>query len=142
MAFSRGGWIGLTAKHTRADMIRAVLEGVAYSQMDCLQIIENMGVEVKSVRLSGGGAKSPFWRQMFADVFGKRVVTLESQEGSAYGAALLGMVATGAFGSLSEACAATIREVDVIEPGTDRSIHAHGYKTYQALYPALKGVAF
>ena len=141
-AQARGGWIGLTAKHTRADMIRAVLEGVAYSQMDCLQIIENMGVEIKSVRLSGGGAKSPFWRQMFANVFGKRVVTLESQEGSAYGAALLGMVATGAFATLREACAATIREVDVVEPDTEAQQYKAGHKTYQALYPALKNVAF
>ena len=141
-AKARGGWIGLTAKHTRADMIRAVLEGVAYSQMDCLEIIEGMGVAVKSVRLSGGGAKSPFWRQMFANVFGKRVVILESSEGSAYGAALLAMVATGAFGSLAEACRATIRETDVVEPGADAAQYKMGYRTYQALYPALKGVAY
>jgi xylulokinase len=137
-AEARGGWIGMTAKHTRADMIRSLLEGVAYSQKDCLEIIEQMGVAVKSVRLSGGGAKSPFWRQMFADVFGKRVVTLESQEGSAYGAALLGMVATGEFATLPQACAATIREVDVVEPGPDASAYKTGHKTYQALYPALK----
>jgi xylulokinase len=139
---ARGGWIGLTAKHTRAEMIRAVLEGVAYSQMDCLELIEEMGVEVKSVRVSGGGAKSPFWRQMFANVFGKKVVTLESQEGSAYGAALLGMVATGVFASLPEACAATIREVDTVEPDASQDQYKTGHKTYQALYPALKNVAF
>lgn len=137
-AEARGGWMGMTAKHTRADMIRAVLEGVAYSQKDCLEIIEQMGVAVKSVRLSGGGAKSPFWRQMFADVFGKRVVTLEWQEGSAYGAALLGMVATGEFATLPQACAATIREVDIVEPRSDTSAYQAGHKTYQALYPALK----
>jgi xylulokinase len=137
-AEARGGWIGMTAKHTRADMIRAVLEGVAYSQADCLEIIEGMGVNVSSVRLSGGGAKSPFWRQMFANVFGKRVVTLESQEGSAYGAALLGMVATGAFTSLPEACKATIRETESVEPNAEASIYKTGHKAYQALYPALK----
>jgi len=141
-AEARGGWIGLTAKHSRADMIRAVLEGVAYSQMDCLEIIDNMGVKVKTVRLSGGGAKSPFWRQMFANVFGKQVVTLESQEGSAYGAALLGMVATGAFATLEQACAATIRQIDVVEPNADAHQYKTGHKTYQALYPALKNVAF
>ena len=139
-AEARGGWIGMTAKHTRADLVRAVLEGVAYSQMDCLEIIERMGVTVKSVRLSGGGAKSSFWRQMFSNVFGKRVVTLASQEGSAYGAALLGMVATGAFTSLPEACAATIREVDVVEPDAEAGVYAEGHKRYQALYPALKSV--
>jgi xylulokinase len=136
-AEARGGWIGLTAKHTRADLIRAVLEGVAYSQMDCLQIIEQMGVEVKSVRLSGGGAKSAFWRQMFADVFGKRVVTLDTQEGSAYGVALLAMVGTGAVSSLSQACAACIREADSVEP-REIDVYKAGHATYQALYPALK----
>ena len=141
-AGARGGWIGLTARHRRADMIRAVLEGVAYSQMDCLALIEQMGVEVKSVRLSGGGAKSPFWRQMFANVFDKPVVTLESSEGSAYGAALLGMVATGEFASVPEACAATIRENELVEPNGESASYEAGHKTYQALYPALKGVAF
>ncbi|HZU26758.1 MAG TPA: xylulokinase, partial [Bryobacteraceae bacterium] len=86
-ATARGGWIGITAKHTRADLIRALLEGVSYSQKDCLDIIEGMGVPLSSVRASGGGAQSPFWRQMLADVFNKRVVTLDTQEGSAYGAA-------------------------------------------------------
>jgi xylulokinase len=138
----RGGWIGLTNKHKRGDLIRALLEGVAYSQKDCLDLIELMGVAVTSVRLSGGGAKSPFWRQMFANVFSKRVVTLETQEGSAYGAALLAMVATGAFKSLPEACAATIREVDSVYPNADSGVYAAGHKTYQNLYPALKGVAF
>jgi xylulokinase len=93
-ASARGGWIGLTARHTRADLIRSLMEGVAYSQKDGLEIIEQMGVPVHSIRLSGGGARSPFWRQMFADVLGKRVSVLESQEGSAYGAALLALVGT------------------------------------------------
>lgn len=142
-ATARGGWIGLTAKHTRADLIRAVLEGVAYSQRDCLQIIEGMGSPVASVRLSGGGAKSPFWRQMFADVFNRKVVTLETQEGSAYGAALLGMVATGAYSSLPQACSAVIREVDTVEPQADAAAaYAAGHKGYQSLYPPLKSVGF
>ena len=66
---ARGGWIGLTAKHTRADLIRSVVEGVSYSQKDCLDIVEELGVPVSSVRASGGGARSPFWRQILADVF-------------------------------------------------------------------------
>ncbi|MGH9719413.1 MAG: xylulokinase, partial [Bryobacteraceae bacterium] len=82
-ATARGGWVGLTAKHTRAHLIRAVVEGVSYSQKDCLDIIEQLGVAPRSVRASGGGAKSAFWRQMLADVLAKPVVTLESQEGSA-----------------------------------------------------------
>ncbi len=99
-ASARGGWVGITAKHTRADLIRAVIEGVSYSQKDCLELIEGMGVKVESVRASGGGAQSPFWRQMLADVFGKRVVVLKTQEGSAYGAALLAMTGTGEYASV------------------------------------------
>src|SRR5439155_8988422 len=111
-ATARGGWIGLTASHTRADLIRAVIEGVSYSQRDCLDIIEELGVTVNSVRASGGGARSAFWRQLLADILNKRVVTLETQEGSAYGAALLAMVAGGEYSSVPEVCRATIREVD------------------------------
>jgi xylulokinase len=138
-ATARGGWIGLTAKHTRADLIRAVVEGVSYSQKDCLGIIEQLGVPVSSVRVSGGGARSPFWRQILADVFGKPVVTLENQEGSAYGAALLAMVGTGEFGTVPEACHATIRETECVEPrAAESKTYAGGYETYRALYPALK----
>jgi len=135
----RGGWVGLTARHTRADLIRALVEGVSYSQQDGLQIIEELGVPVESVRASGGGAQSFFWRQILADVFDKRVVTLESQEGSAYGAALLGMVATGAFASVPEACRATVREVASVTPKPgDVPIYRAGHRTYQRLYPALR----
>ena len=135
----RGGWVGLTARHTRADLIRSLIEGVSYSQMDGLEIIEGLGVPVESVRVSGGGANSPFWRQMLADVFGKRVVTLATQEGSAYGAALLAMVATGVFANVPEACHATVREVERLEPRDyESAVYASGHKTYQKLYPALR----
>src|SRR6185437_10606875 len=70
-AAARGGWIGITARHTRADLIRSVIEGVSYSQKDCLEIVEQLGVTVNSVRVSGGGGKSPFWRQVLADVLQK-----------------------------------------------------------------------
>jgi len=138
-AAARGGWIGLTARHTRADLIRALLEGVSYSQKDCLDIIEELGVEVESVRVSGGGARSPFWRQLLADVLGKRVVVLETQEGSAYGAALMALVGTGVYGSVPEACRAAIREVDSVTPrSTERELYACGHQVYRALYPALR----
>jgi xylulokinase len=137
-ARARGGWIGLTAGHTRADLIRSLLEGVSFSQRDCLEIIEQMGVPVESVRLSGGGAASPFWRQMLADAFGKRAVILETQEGSAYGAALLAMVGTSAFGSIRDLCREAIREVESIQPQPlEAHMYAERHRTYQALYPAL-----
>jgi xylulokinase len=138
-ALARGGWIGLTAGHTRADLIRSLLEGVSFSQRDCLDIIEQMGVPAESVRLSGGGAASPFWRQMLADVFGKRAVILETQEGSAYGAALLAMVGTGAFGSIRGLCREAIREVESIEPEPrEATKYAECHRRYQSLYPALR----
>jgi xylulokinase len=139
-AMARGGWIGVTAKHTRADMIRALIEGVSFSQKDCLDIVAGLGCEISSVRVSGGGAKSAFWRQMLADVFNKRVVSLETQEGSAHGAALLAMVGAGAFASVPEACKAVIREVESVEPRAEQAEqYARKHEIYQSLYPALKG---
>ncbi|HSW51079.1 MAG TPA: FGGY-family carbohydrate kinase, partial [Bryobacteraceae bacterium] len=138
---ARGGWVGITAKHTRADMIRALLEGVCYSQRDCLDIIDQMGAAIDSVRLSGGGAKSPFWRQLFADIFGKRVVTLACQEGSAYGAALLSLVGTGAYASVPEVCRAVTKEVDSVMPRPHESqLYRRGHELYRALYPSLKPI--
>jgi xylulokinase len=137
-ASARGGWIGLTAKHTRADLIRALLEGVSYSQKDCLDIVEQMSGPVQSVRVSGGGARSPFWRQMLADVFGKRVAVVETQEGSAYGAALLALVGTGAYASAQEVCSSAIHETDSVAPQPrETAVYAQGHRTYQSLYPAL-----
>jgi xylulokinase len=123
-ALARGGWIGVTAKHTRADLIRALIEGVSFSLKDCLDIVSTLGVEIESVRVSGGGAKSKFWRQLLADIFNKRVVTLETQEGSAYGAALLAMPHQP-----------EIREVESVEPQKD---YSKKHEIYKSLYPALK----
>lgn len=134
-AQARGGWIGLTAKHARADLIRSVIEGVSYSQKDALDIIEGLGAPVNSVRASGGGARSLFWRQTLADIFAKPVVSLASQEGSAAGAALLAMVGTGEFASVPEACAATVRIVETLTPQQD---YGDRHSVYRSLYPALQ----
>ncbi len=135
-ATARAAWVGLTAKHSRADMIRAILEGVSFSQNDCLRIIEDMGVPIRSVRVSGGGARSAFWHQMLADVFSKTVTTLETQEGSAYGAALLAL--SREIGSVEETCRLAIREVTRSEPASNH--YQRAYETYRALYPALKPI--
>lgn len=138
---ARGGWIGITARHQTADLIRAIIEGVSYSLKDCLNIIEGMKVPATKIRASGGGGKSAFWRQVLADVFGKPVVTLETQEGSAYGAALLAMTGTGEFASVPEACRATVREVSGVEPRTHEShLYQRGYEVYTALYPSLRPI--
>lgn len=138
---ARGGWIGVTAKHTRADLIRAILEGVAYSQRDCLELIEGLDVPVEAVRASGGGGQSRFWRQILADVLGKRVVALRTQEGSAYGAALLALAGTGGYSSVEEVCQVAIEEVSVQEPRAHESqFYQRGYEVYKALYPSLKPI--
>jgi xylulokinase len=138
-ALARGGWIGLTNKHVRADLIRSIVEGVSYSQRDCLDIIEGLGVPVNSVRASGGGAQSPFWRQLLASILNKRVVTLETQEGSAYGAALLALAGSGEYASTQEVCRAAIRETDSVSPrAADAAFYGKAHKVYQSLYPALK----
>jgi len=140
-ATARGGWIGLTNSHKRADLVRSLIEGVSYSQRDCLEIIEALGVEVNSVRASGGGAQSPFWRGLLANVLNKRVVTLETQEGSAYGAALLALAGTGTYGSVPEVCQTAIHETESISPSApDTAFYEKGHRVYQALYPALKPV--
>jgi xylulokinase len=138
-AAARGGWIGLTASHTRADLIRAVIEGVSYSQRDCLDIIELLGVTVNSVRASGGGAKSAFWRGLLAGILNKRVVTLETQEGSAYGAALLALAGTGEYTSVPDVCREAIRETDSVSAQDgDAAFYEKAHRVYQSLYPALR----
>lgn len=138
---ARGGWIGLTAKHTRADLVRAVLEGVSYSMKDCLHVIEQMGVDARTVRASGGGARSAFWRQMLADILGVGVATLKNTDGSAYGAALLAMAGSGAFKSVEEACKKAIHEQDTLVPFAHTSAaYQRGYEVYTVLYPTLKPI--
>jgi len=137
--FARGGWIGLTAAHTRADLLRSIVEGVSYSQRDCLNLIADLGIPATSLRASGGGARSPFWRQLLADVFAKPIASLENQEGSAYGAALVAMVGCGEFSSVPEACRAAVRQTEVLQPRpAEAGVYAGGYKAWRALYPALK----
>jgi xylulokinase len=138
---ARGGWVGLTAKHTRADLIRSLIEGVSYSQKDCLDLIEQLGIPVFTIRASGGGSRSSFWRQILADVFDRKVARLENQEGAAFGAALLSMVGTGEFASVPEACAATVRETECVLPrAAESKTYAGNYEIYRALYPALSPV--
>ena len=136
---ARGCFIGLTLAHTRGHMLRAVMEGVTYSMRDSLAIIEGLGVPVKQIRASGGGSRSPFWRQIQADVFGRKVVTINCEEGAAYGVALLAAVGAGAFKNIQEACSATISVVK--ETTTVRAAKARydcAFPIYQQLYRSLK----
>ena len=138
-AYARGGWIGMTAKHTRAHLVRAILEGVAYSLNDCLGIVESVGAEVQAVRASGGGARSSLWREILAGVFRRPIATLQTQEGSAYGAALLAMVGTGEYGSVNEVCRSVIHERDRVDPDEGLvAVYRESYALFRDLYPALR----
>jgi xylulokinase len=136
---ARGCFIGLTTSHTRGHLTRAVMEGVTYSLRDALEIIQDLGVPVEQIRASGGGSKSPFWRQVQADVFGQKVVTLNSEEGPGYGVALLAAVGCGEFKNIQEACAATVRVVHET-PSQKPAVKTYdrAFPVYQHLYHSLK----
>lgn len=138
---ARGGWIGLTASHDRRHLIRAVLEGVAFSLKDCFAILREQGLRLDQVRATGGGAKSPLWRQILADVLGVELVTTNAHEGPAFGAALHAGVASGAYHSIQQACDSMVRLVEYTEPRPEiEQVYARKYETYRALYPALKPI--
>lgn len=139
---ARAALIGLTASHTRAHVVRAILEGVAFSLRDTLTIFAEMRVPVETIRLGGGGARSALWRQIQADVYGHAVELVEAEEGGAYGAALLAGVGVGVWQTVDEACAASVRVRERIEPDAEaaRVLDAR-YKTFQSVYPALHSLA-
>lgn len=139
--YAKGVFFGITAKHTRNEMIRSVMEGVVYSLRDCLEIILEMGVSVDHIRASGGGGKSPLWRQMQADIFNARIAVTNSAEGPAFGAALLAGVGTGAYKSVAEACEASIKVTGLQTAIAENTIvYDRYYKVYRSLYPALKNI--
>lgn len=136
---ARGAFVGLTLKHARGHLVRAIMEGVTYSLRDCLAIIEEQGVAVKQIRASGGGARSAFWRQMQADVLGKAVVSMAADEGPGYGVALLAAVGAGEFKNVAEACEATVMTVEQTKPvASARKVYDKCFGVYQGLYGALK----
>ena len=136
---ARGSFVGMNLTHQRGHMTRSVMEGITFALRDSLAIIESLGVPVKQVRASGGGSKNPLWRQMQADVFGKKITTLKVEQGPAYGVALLAAVGDGAYKNIEAACAATIEVADVTP--TDRTaVKAYNrlFPIYQDLYGKLK----
>ena len=137
--YAKGVFFGLSAIHTRREMLRAVMEGVSYSLLDCLSAMRELGLEINEVRASGGGSRSPLWREMQADMFGTDIVTLQNSEGPAMGVALLAGVGTGVYGSVPEACDAVLSRQNTLAPDAERSkTYASFYPVYKALYPALK----
>jgi xylulokinase len=134
---ARGVFFGLTLRHGKAHMTRAVLEGVSYGLLDSLELMRGLGLAIEQVRASGGGARSLLWRQILADVFGTQIVTVDVTEGAAYGAALLAGVGAGVYPSVAAAGESVIRVTGRTEPGPAASVYADYYPRYRALYPAL-----
>lgn len=138
-ANARGAFIGASARHGRAHFARAVFEGITFGMRDSLEIFRELKVPIRRVVATGGGAVNPFWRQLQADIYGEEVVTVNSQEGPAYGAAILAMVGAGAYPSVSAACSKLIRVVSRTSPGKARvGIYNDWYSEFKKLYPALK----
>jgi xylulokinase len=137
---ARGSFVGLTLRHERAHLTRAVLEGVAFSMKDCFSLLQGAGLgAVKEVRIAGGGAKGPLWRKIVASALGLPMVTVNSTEGAAYGAALLAGTGAGAWPSVEAACDATIAVTGRDEPVAEWSkAYAELYPRYREVYAALK----
>jgi len=138
---ARAALVGLTASHGRAHIVRAILEGVAFSLKDSFSIFEEMDVPVKHIRLGGGGARSHLWRQIQADVYGRSVEIVEAEEGAAYGAALLAGVGAGVWKTVDEACSQAVRVKARIEPDPVNSANLQQqYAHYVRIYPALQKI--
>lgn len=138
---ARAALVGLAASHTRAHVVRAILEGVAFSLRDTLTIFAEMDVPVENIRLGGGGARSPVWRQIQADVYGRAVEILAAEEGAAYGAALLAGVGAKVWPDVDEACASAVRVAERVEAdGPSVAAMDKSYAAYRALYPALREI--
>ncbi len=136
---ARGVFFGLSALHTKKHMLRAVMEGVAYSLRDCIEVFREIGIEANDMTACGGGGKSPLWRQMLADLYDCKVKTATISEGPALGVAILALVGTGVYKSVQEACAEIIK-TDVIQPPVKENIAQYEkyYSLYREIYPSLK----
>lgn len=137
--YARGVFFGISYVHRQDHFVRAIMEGVAFSQLDCLSLMQEVGISSDKVVLFGGGAKSKIWRKIIADVLGLKIVTLNVEEGPAYGAALIAGAGCGVYSSVEEAVSKTIREVDEINPDSENvEKYRRLYKIYRSLYSNLK----
>jgi xylulokinase len=136
---ARAAFAGLSIRHDRGALVRAVLEGVAYGLRDCLEVLRGLGVTPTVGRVSGGGARSDLWLRIVASVLRLPLERMENEEGSAFGAALLGGVRAGVFASAEEAVAACVRPRETVEPDPVwADVYDSGYERFRALYPALR----
>jgi len=137
---ARGVFFGISYLHGRTHFARSVMEGVSYSQYDCLSLMEELGISSDKIVLFGGGARSELWRQIISDIFDTHIVTLNVEEGPSYGAAILAGVGAGIYPTVKDACKSIIREVTETVPNPDDvSKYSKYYKVYRSLYGSLKG---
>ena len=136
---ARGTFIGMTMDTTRADMTQAVLEGVAFALRDSFEITKSLGVQIDRIRINGGGAKSPLWCKIIADVLNVKVDKINSEEGPAFGAAILAAVGCGKYASVEEACAKLIKVISTTDQDPKIvELYNKKYEVFKQLYPALK----
>ncbi len=138
--YARAGWVGITSRTGRNELVRSVVEGATFAMNDALTVFRQRGVAPREIRLSGGGARSAFWRQLQADIYGSTCTTVSTEEGPAYGAAILASVGAGAYKSVPAACRAIVSTNRTIRPdAAAKKAYARYYEEYRRLYPALKG---
>lgn len=136
---ARGTFIGMTMDTTRADMTQAVLEGVAFALRDSFEIARSLGIQIERTKICGGGAKSPLWKKMVANILNIKVDMIESEEGPALGGAMLAAVACGEFASVEEAAAKLVKVVDTVEPDAELAAkYEERYQQFKEIYPACK----
>ncbi len=138
---ARATFIGMTMDTTREDMTQAVLEGVAFALRDSLEVAKSLGIKLERTKICGGGAKSPLWKKMIANILGIKVDVIETEEGPGYGAAMLAAVACGEYPSVEEAAAKLVKTVDTIEPDPELTAkYEKKYQQFKQIYPACKGL--
>jgi xylulokinase len=135
---ARAGWIGVHSRTGRNELIRAVMEGATFGMGDVVDLMRDRGIRIRQVRLSGGGARSAFWRQLQADIYGSTCATINSEQGPAYGASLLAAVGAGEYRDIQQACAAAVKVVRTVKPNSKtKRLYQKLHEQYDRLYPAL-----
>ncbi len=138
---ARGCFIGMTMDTTRADMLQAVLEGVAFAIRDSFEVAKSLGVNIPRSNICGGGSKSPLWKTMLANILGIPLDMVSTEQGPGYGGAILAMVAAGEFASVQEACSALISVADTVEPDPQlAALYEERYQQFKQIYPACKAL--
>ena len=136
---ARGTFIGMTMDTTRADMTQAVLEGVAFALRDSFEVAKSLGIQIERTKICGGGAKSPLWKKIIANVMNLKVDVIESEEGPALGGAMLAAVACGEYENVEAVAAKLVKVVDTVEPDPEIAAkYEKRYEQFRQIYPACK----